>query len=80
MTEQEQKQKETILKLLSEKSVMKQDVFSNTIAVFNELKEIIKHKADELTSAIKEIDKRVTINYKDVTPQSAQFKIGRAHV
>jgi len=75
MTEQEQKQKETILKLLSEKSVMKQDVFSNTIAVFNELKEIIKHKADELTSAIKEIDKRVTINYKDVTPQSVQFKV-----
>ena len=75
MTEQEQKQKETILKLLSEKSVMKQDVFSNTIVVFNELKEIIKHKADELTSAIKEIDKRVTINYKDVTPQSVQFKV-----
>lgn len=75
MTDQEIKQKETILRLLSEKSVMKQDVFSNTITVFNELKELLKQKSDELTLAIKQIDKRVTINYKDVTPQSIQLKV-----
>ena len=75
MSEQEQKQKETILKLLSEKSVMKQDVFSNTIAVFNNLKEVLKQKADDLTDAIIKIDKRVTINYKDATPQSMQLKV-----
>jgi len=75
MTDQEIKQKETILRLLSEKSVMKQDVFSNTITVFNELKELLKQKSEELTLAIKQIDKRVTINYKDVTPQSIQLKV-----
>ncbi len=75
MNDQEIKQKETILRLLSEKSVMKQDVFSNTITVFNELKELLKQKSDELTLAIKQIDKRVTINYKDVTPQSIQLKV-----
>ncbi len=75
MSEQEIKQKETILKLLSIKSVMKQDVFSNTIAVFNDFKEILKQKADQLSTEISDIDKRVTINYKDVTPQSAQLKV-----
>ena len=75
MSEQEIKQKETILKLLTIKSVMKQDVFSNTIAVFNDFKEIVKQKSEELSTELSNIDKRVTINYKDVTPQSMQIKI-----
>ena len=75
MSEQEIKQKETILKLLTIKSVMKQDVFSNTIAVFNDFKEIVKQKSEELSTELSNIDKRVTINYKDVTPQSMQLKV-----
>lgn len=75
MSDTHDKQKQTILKLLTEKSVMKQDVFSNTIAVFNSLKDILKEKAEELTSTISNIDKRVVINYKDINLQAMQFKV-----
>jgi hypothetical protein len=75
MTEQEKKQKETIVSLISQKSVMKQDVFNNTISVFNDLKTILKKVTDELAKETSHIDKRVNLNYKDVTPQSMQIKV-----
>ena len=75
MNEQEQNQKATILKLLSEKSVMKQDVYTNTIAVFNELKDILKERADDLSKEISHVDKRVNIFFKDLSVQSAQIKV-----
>jgi hypothetical protein len=75
MTEQEKKQKATILKLLSEKSVMKQDVYSNTIFVFNELKDILKDKAEELSEEISKVDKRINIFFKDISLQSLQLKV-----
>jgi len=71
----EKKQKQTILKLLSEKSVMKQDVYTNTIAVFNELKEILKEKADELQAEIMNVDKRINIYSKDLSLQAIQLKV-----
>lgn len=75
MREQEQKQKQAIMKLLSEKSTMKQDVYSNTIAVFNELKESLKEKANELSEEILKVDKRINIFAKDISLQSIQLKI-----
>jgi hypothetical protein len=75
MTENEQNQRATILQLLSEKSVMKQDVYSNTIAVFNELKEILKKEAEELTEEISKVDKRVNLFYKEISLQSVQLKV-----
>jgi len=71
----EKKQKQTILKLLSEKSVMKQDVYTNTIAVFNELKEILKEKSDELQAEILHVDKRINIYSKDISLQAIQIKV-----
>jgi hypothetical protein len=75
MIAQTEKQHETIIKLLSEKSVMKQDVYSNTIAVFNQLKEILKRRAEDLSDEILKIDKRVNIFYKDISLQSMQLKV-----
>jgi hypothetical protein len=74
-SELENKQKERILKLLSEKSVVKQDVFQNSVQVFNNLKSILIAKAEELSSDIGKVDKRININYKDLNPQSGQLKI-----
>jgi hypothetical protein len=71
----EKNQKEVILKLLAEKSVMKQDVYSNTIAVFSELKNVLKDIADELSVEIMHIDKRINIYSKDVSMQSIQLKV-----
>ena len=75
MSEQEQNQRENIIKLLSEKSVMKQDVYSNTIAVFNEFKSVLKEKADDLSLENSKRDKRVNISYKDLSLQSMQLKV-----
>lgn len=75
MSTQTEKQKETILKLLSEKSVMKQDVYSNTISVFNQVKDILKERAEDLSDEILKVDKRINIFYKDISLQSMQLKV-----
>jgi hypothetical protein len=75
MSEQEIKQRETIIKLLSEKSVMKQDVYSNTISVFNDLKDLLKEKAEDMSNQVTKVDKRVNIFYKDLSIQSMQLKV-----
>lgn len=73
--EQREQQQEVILKLLSEKSTMKQDVYSNTIAVFNHLKDILKERAETLTEQITKVDRRVNITYKDLSLQAMQIKV-----
>jgi len=75
MNQHDKEQTETILKLLAEKSVMKQDVYSNTIATFNLLKDILKEKAESLSYNITKLDKRVNIFYKDNSLQSMQLKV-----
>jgi len=75
MSEMHDKQQDMILKLLAEKSVMKQDVFSNTISVFNQLKDVLRDRADNLSTVATGIDKRITISYKDVSPQSMHIKV-----
>lgn len=73
--EQKEQQQEVILKLLSEKSVMKQDVYSNTIAVFNQLKDILKERAETLSDKISKVDRRVNISFKDLSLQAMQIKV-----
>lgn len=75
MNTQSDKQRETILALLSKKSVMKQDVYSNTISIFNQLKEILKERAEDLSDEILKVDKRINIFFKDISLQSMQLKI-----
>ncbi len=75
MSDIHDKQKETILKLLTEKSVMKQDVFTNTFEVFTLLREVLKERAEDLDTTFHKIDKRVTIIFKDTGSQSLQLKV-----
>lgn len=75
MNQLDKEQTDKILKLLTEKSVMKQDVYSNTIAVFNLLRETLKSKADFLSGQISHVDKRVNIFYKDTSLQSMHLKV-----
>lgn len=57
--------RELILKTLKEKSTVKQDVYANTHAAFSMLKSIAKKMAQELGKDAREIDKRLSIEYKD---------------
>jgi hypothetical protein len=75
MSEVHDQQKKQILGLLAEKSVMKQDVFSNTINVFNLLKEVARERIEDLAEEVVKIDKRITVNFKDVSPQSMHMKV-----
>jgi hypothetical protein len=75
MTDERKKQKETIIKLLSEKSVMKQNVFANTINVFDQIRTSAKAMVDELSTDIKGMDSRVTLGFKEFNQQSFQLKV-----
>lgn len=75
MSDEKKKQRETIIKLLAEKSVMKQNVFANTISVFDKVRGLAKSTADELQSAVKGLDSRVTLGFKEFNQQSFQIKV-----
>lgn len=75
MTEQLEKQRQEIIKLLKEKSVMKQDVYRNTIQTFNMMRDVCKEVSYDLKGEIESIDKRVTLNFIDVNQQAMQLKV-----
>lgn len=68
-------QKQQIIKLLKEKSVMKQDVFKNTVSVFSMMKEVGEEVCKQLKQEIEKTDKRVTISFTDRNQQSMDMKI-----
>lgn len=75
MKEKLDNQKETILKLLAEKSVMKQNVYANTIKVFDQMRIVSKHITDDFAKEIRSVDNRVTLGYKEFNQQSYQLKV-----
>ncbi len=68
-------QKEKIVKLLSEKSVMKQDVFNNTIAAFDMIKLCVNEIAVDLIKETENIDKRINIAVSESKKYSTQLKV-----
>ena len=75
MNKEPNKQRETILKLLTEKSVMKQNVYANTLSVFENIWDIAKSITDELAKEIRSVDSRVTLGFKEFNQQSFQIKV-----
>lgn len=67
--------KELILKLLKEKSSLKQDVFHKNIKVFEEMKEVVKEVAAELKNEVTEIDKRIFVDYWEKGPYEIEMKV-----
>jgi hypothetical protein len=54
-----------IIKIIKEKSSIKQDIFFATKEAFSMLKDTVKAEVEQLTSEVALIDKRVTIEFKD---------------
>ena len=75
MSDQLSTQRTQIIKLLKEKSGMKQDVFKNTMAVFEMMRDICKTFSVDLKEEVEKADKRVTINFFDVNPHTMQLKV-----
>lgn len=57
--------RELILKTLQEKSVLKQNVYRQTVGVFETFKSVLKEVATDLSQKMAAIDKRVQIEFKD---------------
>ena len=68
-------QRENILKMLREKSVMKQDVYRNTHETFALLKEIVKTIAEDLRGEASKIDKRISVDYRFPSDHEIEFKV-----
>jgi hypothetical protein len=64
-----------ILKTLTEKSAVKQQVYDHTLASFNQLKEVLKELVDELNKPLKKTDPRIMLAYKDRGHFEAEIKV-----
>jgi hypothetical protein len=53
------------MKLLKEKSSLKQDIYQNSMKQFGDLKSVLRHVAEELNAEIQKIDPRIIIEYRD---------------
>lgn len=68
-------QKAQIIKLLKEKSVMKQDVFRNTISAFALVKECIREIANDLSNETQTIDKRIIVTSTETNSYASQLRV-----
>ena len=68
-------QKDQILKLLKEKSVMKQDVFRNTISAFALVKECVREIANDLSHETETIDKRIIVSSTETNSYATQLRV-----
>jgi len=71
----QKEQKEQILKLLKEKSVMKQDVYKNTLETFDSLSKVVKEISRELKDAAANIDKRLVVESRVTSDHEMEFKV-----
>lgn len=67
--------KALILKVLKEKSSLKQDVFHKNIKIFEELKSVVKEVVGELKLEAEKIDKRIVVDYSEKGPHEIELKV-----
>ena len=68
-------QREQIIKLLKEKSVMKQEVYRNALDTFVSLGELLKEVAQDLQSEMTSVDRRVTISFNMKSDHELELKV-----
>lgn len=67
--------KDLIIKLIAEKSVLKQDVFDNTLKNFEMFKEVLKECVEEIKDKFAESDERLDFYFKEKGLYEAEVKI-----
>src|SRR3989304_2023657 len=67
--------KELIVKVLKEKSSLKQNVFHKNIKVFEEMKVVVKEVVAELKKDVENIDKRIVVDYREKGPYEIELKV-----
>lgn len=69
------KSRDLIYKLIQDKSIVKQDVFANTLEAFNLLKEVLKETVEHIESKFENEDNRIDFYYKEKGKYEAEIKI-----
>jgi hypothetical protein len=64
-----------ILSILRGKSVMKQKIYDNTLDVLNLIKPVLNEISREYNTKLKDVDRRVNLDYKDRGQFEAQLKV-----
>ncbi|MBQ9469656.1 MAG: hypothetical protein IJU72_01740 [Bacteroidales bacterium] len=64
-----------IFDLLSQKSVLKQQIYDNTLEVFNMIKDILSNMEDDCAQALKGVDSRVLMEYNDRGRHEAEIRV-----
>ena len=67
--------KERILQILKQKSIVKQKIFDNTQDVFNVLKTVLRDTAKDFNSGLSGFDPRIQLAFKDNGKFEAQLKL-----
>ncbi len=67
--------KEIILQLLKEKASLKQDVYRNTLEMFNDLKKVVKEVAEELRPLAYAVDKRLVVECRDKSEFEIELRV-----
>ena len=67
--------RELIVKLLEEKSSLKQDIYQNMIKQFAEFKNVLKHTANDLSVHMQGFDKRVVVECKEKGEFEMEFRV-----
>ncbi|MHB8261007.1 MAG: hypothetical protein ACYDCN_05280 [Bacteroidia bacterium] len=68
-------QREQVIKMLREKSVMKQDVYKNTHNNFEVLKEVVKEIAEDLKAEMQKVDNRIAVDYRFTSDHEIELKV-----
>lgn len=71
----EQNLHDQIIKVIKEKSSVKQDIFQETLSAFRMLKDLAKAEAENLKREVFNIDKRVTIEFRDRSEFMFELKV-----
>lgn len=64
-----------IVKTLTEKSLVKLDIYNNTLEAFKTMKNVARYLAGNFKKQAKTIDERITVEFKDQGPFQFGFKI-----
>jgi hypothetical protein len=67
--------RETIHQIIKEKAILKQNVYSNTLANFRDLKTVLASTIDDIRNQFGAADKRVDFYYQDKGDFQAEIKI-----
>jgi hypothetical protein len=67
--------KTEIIRTLKEKALLKQQIYDVTFSAFNQIKEVIKNIVADYNAELKDVDKRIRLEYTDGGEFTSQLKI-----